>query len=137
MFIKRYTITNYETAKHGDRTGQAYQQGGETVKEISIESEGHRSDERRVWDITAAGVSLCARGGEDWEDEDVTNSRGERSGDGQIASRIDQRGPAIKQEAGRKYQWDYNRSDKGLPQAQWDVREIIIERLSLSMSLIG
>lgn len=116
----RYTIMNYETAKHGDRAGQTDQRSGEAGEEISIESKGDRVDERKVWDLKTAGVSLCAGGRE--VVEDVTSARGERSGDGQIASRVDQRSPAIKQEDGRKYQWDYNRSDKGLPKTTWDVK---------------
>ncbi len=135
MFINRYTITNYETTQHRNRAGQADQCSGEACEEISIESKGDRLDERKVWDLKTTGVSLRARGGSDWKD--VTSARGKRSGDGEIASRVDQRSSAIKREDGRKYQWDYNRSDQGLSQAQWDLRKTIIDRLSLSMSLIG
>lgn len=134
MFIKEYTIMNYETTKYRDRASQEVQPGSETAQEIRVES-GHRTFGEGMWYIATPGVSLCARGGKDVEG--ITSSRRERSSDGEIARKDDRRSPAVKQEDAREYQWDYNRSDKDLPKAQWDVREIITDRLILSMSLTG
>lgn len=125
---------NYETTKHRDRASQEAQQGSETAQEIRVES-GHRTFRQGVRDIATPGVSLCARGRKDVEG--ITSSRRERSSDGKIASEDDRRSSTIKQEDAREYQWDYNRSDKDLPKAQWGVRKIIINRLILSMSLTG
>ena len=124
---------NYETAKYRNRASQAAQQGSETAQEIRIES-GHRTFGKGMWDIAATGVSLCARGRKIVEG--VTNSRGERSGDCKITCEYHQRSSAIKQEDQRKYQWDYNRSDKYLSQVTWRVRRII-DRWRLSMNLTG
>ena len=125
---------NYETTKHRGRASQEAQQSCGAAQEIRIES-GHRTFGKGMWDIAATGVSLCARGRK--VVEDVRSSRRERSSDGEIARKNDRRSPAIKQEDAREYQWDYNRSDKDLSKAQWDVREIITDRLILSMSLTG
>ncbi len=125
---------NYETTKYRDRSSQEAQQGRETAQKIRIES-GHRTNGQGIWDITAAGISLCARGRKDVEG--ITSSGRKRSSDGEIARKNDRRGPAIKQEDAREYQWDYNGSDKDLPKAQWDARKIITDRLILSMSLTG
>ena len=101
----------------------------------ACEEQAYRTNGQVIWDIAATGVSLCARG---WKDvEGITSSRRERSSDGEIACKNDRRSPAIKQEDAREYQWDYNRSDKDLPKAQWDARKIITDRLILSMSLTG
>lgn len=132
MFIKRYTIMNYETTKHRDRASQEAQQGSETAQEIRVES-GHRTNGKGMRDIATASVSLCARGRKDVEG--VKNSRWERSGDCKNTSEYNQRSSAIKQENKRKYQWDYNRSDKCLFKATWLKR--ILDRWSLSMSLTG
>ena len=134
MFINRYTITNYETTKHGSRAGQTDQQSGEASEEISVKAEGNRMYERRVRDIATTGVSLCAGGRK--VIEDVTSSRGERSGDCKIACKYNQRSSAIEQEDKRKYQRDYNRSDKDLFKTKWDVKKIK-DRWSSSMNLIG
>ena len=134
MFIKRYIIMNYEKAKHRSRAGQADQQGGDTAAEISIKSKGHRIHERGVWDIPAASISLCARGGRYWKG--IASSRAKRSGDGQIACWVDQGHSAAEQENENKYQWDCNRSDEDLFKTEWDVRKIK-DRRRLSMSSIG
>ena len=82
MFIKEYTIMNYETTKHRNRASQAAQQGGETAQEIRIRP-GHRTLGEGMRDIATTGVSLCARGRK--VIEDVTGSRGKRIGNGKIA----------------------------------------------------
>jgi len=133
MFIKRYTIMNYETTEHGSRASQAAQQGSETAQETRIES-GHRTFREGIRDIAATGVSLCARGRK--VVKSITNSRGERSGDCKITYEYNQRSSAIKQEDQRKHQWDYNRSDKCLSKTIWRVRKIT-DRLSLNMNLTG
>lgn len=125
---------NYETAKYRGRAGCADQQGHETIEEIAIESTGYRMHESGVCDITATGVSLCARSRT--VVEDVTSSREERSANGKIACRVDQRSSQIKQEDERKYQWNNNRGNKGIFEATWDVRRNK-DMWSLSMSSIG
>lgn len=132
IFIKIYIIMNYEGTKHGSRAGQANQQGGYVAEEISLKSTSHRIHERGIRDIPAASVSLCARGGRGWKD--IGSSRGKRSGDDKVACRIDQSSSKIKQEDGRKYQWNNNRGDKAIPEAVWGVRKNK-GRWSLSMNL--
>jgi hypothetical protein len=133
MFINEYTIMNYETTNHRSRESQEDQQGDEATQENQIES-GHRTFGGGMRDIAATGVSLCARGGE--VVEGATNSRRERSGDCKITCEYNQRSPAIKQENKREYQWDYNRSDKGLSKTTWRKKEDI-DKWSFSMSLTG
>ena len=133
MFIKEYTIMNYETTKHRSRTGQEAQQGCKITQAIRGEP-GSGTFGERMWDIATASVSLCSRGRKFIQD--AANSRRERSGDCKIASKCDQGSPEVKQKDKRKYQRDHNRSDKGLFKKAWDVREII-DRWSLSMSSIG
>ena len=133
MFIKEYTIMSYETAKHRSRASQETQQGSETAQESRAKS-GHRTLGEGMRDIAATGVSLCARGRKIVEG--VTNSGWERSGDCKITREYNQRSPAVEQENKRKYQWDYNRSDKCLFKTTWRKRKII-NRWPLSMSLTG
>ena len=125
---------NYEKTKHRSRAGQADQQGGDIAAEISIKSKGHRMYERGIRDIPATSISLCTGSGRDWKN--IANSRGKRSGDGQIACWFDQGHSATEQEDENKYQWNYSRSDKDLFKTEWDIRKIK-GRCRLSMSLIG
>ena len=125
---------NYETTKYASQQSQTNQQGMGIVKEISIELESNRMYERRVRDIAATGISLCARGRE--AVEDLASSRGERISDGEITCEHDQPSSEIKQKDQRKHQWDHNRSVKGLLKKVWNARKII-DRLSSSMSSIG
>ena len=134
MFIKEYTIMNYETAEYRSRQGQANQQGDGIVKRISIKCESNRMYEGGVRNIAATGISLCARGGEIVED--ITSSRRERIGDGEIAFKYDRPSSENEQKDQRKHQWDHNRSVKGLLKKAWDARKVI-DRLSLNMSSIG
>ena len=133
MFIKEYTIMNYETTKHRSRASQEAQQSGEAAQEVRTEP-GHRTFGGGMRDIAATGVSLCSRGRK--VIEGVTNSRGERSGDCKITCEYNQRSSAVKQENKRKYQWDYNGSDKCLFKTTWRKRKSI-DRWSLSTSLTG
>ena len=50
MFIKRYTIMNYERTKYRDRSSQEAQQGRETAQEIRIES-GYRTNGQRKFPL--------------------------------------------------------------------------------------
>lgn len=125
---------NYERTKYRNRASQKGQQSGEASKEISIKSKGHRMYEKGVRYIPAASVSLCTRGRRDRKD--IAGSRGEKSGDGQIACWVDQCHSAAEQENKNKYQWNYSRSDKTLSKTGWEVRKIE-DRWHLSMSMIG
>ena len=132
MFIKEYTIMNYEKAKYRSRTSQEAQPSSEITQEIRIES-GHRTSREGVQDVAATGVPICAGGGE--FAEGVRSSRRERGSNCKNTGEYNQRSSVVKQEDQRKYQWDYNRSDKSLSKATWGVRKIK-DRWSLSMSLI-
>ncbi len=93
MFIKRYTITNYETAKYEYRTSETDQQSGEVAQEVLLRAEGDKTFDRGVQDIEAAGISLCTRSGQVVEGDRST--RRKRSIDYEVAYEHNRANPEI------------------------------------------
>lgn len=126
---------NYETTKHKYRTSQTNQQSGEAAQKISIGAEGDKVLDRGIWDITAAGVSLCARGGK--AIEDLASTRGEGSVNCEIACEYDQASSGIEGQDQKKYQLDYNRIVEDLSKTKWNVKIIINGWWNLNMTSTG
>lgn len=135
MFINSYIIMNYETAKHKCRKSKTNQQSDEAAQEFSISAESNKVLDRRIWDITAAGISLCARG--EKTTEGATSTREERSIDCEIACEHDQASSEIEDEDQKKHQLDYNRIVEDLSKTKWNVKKIINGRWNLSMNSTG
>lgn len=134
MFIKRYILMNYEATKYAGRAGQAGQQGGESAEEIAIKSKSDRKHARRIQDIAAAGVSVCARGRR--IREAFTGARREGSHDCEITRKYRETSPLLEEKKEGKHQRDRNRGVEDLLKTKWDIKRIL-DKWRLSMSLTG
>lgn len=123
-----------EKTRHQDRTGKTNQQSGEATEEIAIEATSNQLLERRIWDIAATGVSLCASRIK--AVEDVASTRGKRSHDCKITREYKQASSEAEKKKEGDYQWDYDRVVEGLPRTRWDIIRITNE-WNLSMNSIG